>query len=172
VLAEVSRVTTIHSASLTTWVSRNACAQLRVVHAWNSYVAAMDKCTKMNAHYENGPARTRFTSLSLIPDHVSDILDIWPWVQFSTRESILWDLHPESCAQFFLANYHSSECDESILPFLFRLGKERFSSTSLTIFLFHSSQVNRVQSTLFLPLTVPVRQIQFVSYKWRTSYVV
>ena len=74
-LAEVLLVTTIHSVNLATWVSRNACVQLLAVRAWNSYVEVMDKCTKMNAHYENGPARTRFMSLSLILDRVSEIFD-------------------------------------------------------------------------------------------------
>ena len=62
---------TIRSVNSTTWVSRGACAQHRVARAWNWYAAAMDRCTRMNVPYESGPARTRFTSLWPILDHVS-----------------------------------------------------------------------------------------------------
>lgn len=82
---------------------------------------------KMNANYEDGRARTSFTSPLLIQDLVSNVFNIFG-------------------------------------SLVTRMNKFHLFVKSLTDFL-SSSKVNQVQSTLFLLLTAPVKQIQVVSYR-------
>ena len=45
----------------------------------------MDKCTRMNVRYENGPARIKFMSLSPILDLVSEIFCVLILLQLCGR---------------------------------------------------------------------------------------